>query len=202
MADFKSLGAELIRAGAPIIGTAILGPMGGTIGGVLGDIVARSLGVPNTPAAIDNAIKTMPADELAAKLSAAESEAVARYSFLTEQAKAQAEVAKAQVEAVNESIRAEAGKVDGWWGHWRIVLAWTLAVETLAWPPFIMWCVVQGAAAQSLLGMSGLLITWWGARFGVVGVHVWTGSNERQAIVTGESPSIVKTIAKAVTGKK
>jgi len=201
--DWKSLGGELIRSGAPVIGTALGGPMGGMIGGVLGDIVAKQLGVENTPAAIDNAIKTMPPDQLAARLTAAEAEATAKYSFLTEQAKAQADVAKTQVEAVNETIRAEASKVDGWWGNWRVVLAWSLAIETLAWPPFIMWCIVTGAPAQALLGMSGLIMSWWAARFGVVGVHVWTGSNERQAIVTGTAQeSIATKIGKAISVKR
>lgn len=200
--DWKSLGGELIKAGAPVIGTAILGPMGGTIGGILGDIVARSLGVENTPDAIDNAIKTMPPDQLAAKLSAAESEAVARYSFLTEQAKAQADVAKVQVEAVNETIRAEASANNGWWGNWRILLAWTLVMETIMWPPVMVYCIVFAPASlTAFVAASGVIMAWWGARFGVLGVHVWTGSNERQAIVTGEAPSVVKTIAKAIKGK-
>lgn len=200
--DWKSLGGELIRKGAPIIGTAIGGPMGGTIGGVLGDIVARQLGVENTPDAIDSALKTMPADELQAKLSAAETEATAKYAFLTEQARAQADVAKTQVEAVNETIRVEAGKIDGWWGHWRLLLAWTLVLETIMWPPVMVYCIVFAPASlTAFVGASGIIIAWWTARFGVLGVHVWTGSNERQAIVTGEAPSVVKTIAKAI-GKK
>lgn len=201
--DWKSLGGELVRKGAPIIGTAMGGPIGGMIGGVLGDIVARTLGVENTPEAIDAAIKTTPPDVLAAKLSDAESEAVARYSYLTKLAESQADVAKTQVEAVNETIRGEASMVDGWWGNWRLLLAWTLVMETVMWPPVMVYCIIFAPASlTAFVAASGIIIAWWGARFGVLGVHVWTGSNERQAIVTGESPSVVKTIAKAINGKK
>jgi hypothetical protein len=200
--DWRDLGGSLIKAGAPIIGTALGGPLGGMIGGAIGGVVADALGVPATPEAVDTALKTTPAPELQAKLSAAEIEAQAKWPALAEIAKAEADVAKVGLEQVNESIRAEAARVNGWWGNWRTVLAWTLAIETFAWPPFIMWLIAAKGGVGDLVQAAGIITTWWTARFGVLGVHVWTGSRERQTIVTGApAPTVVGQVIKAVRGK-
>lgn len=86
--DWKDLGGSLIKAGAPIIGTAIGGPIGGVIGSSLGTILANALGVPDTPAAVEAAIQNTPPDLLQAKLSAAESEASAKWPALADAVKA------------------------------------------------------------------------------------------------------------------
>lgn len=89
--DLKSLGGKLIKAGAPIIGGAIGGPLGEVIGSSLGSIVATALGVDDTPEAINDAIDKTPADVLTAKLSAAEAEAQAKWPALAQMVKAQEE---------------------------------------------------------------------------------------------------------------
>lgn len=89
--DWKDIGGQLIRAGAPIIGGAIGGPIGGMIGGGLGNILANALGVEETPEAVDKAIRETPPDVLTAKLSAAEAEAQAKWPALAEMVKAQEE---------------------------------------------------------------------------------------------------------------
>ena len=102
--DWKSLGATLIKAGAPIIGGAILGPtIGPVLGNALGSIVASALGVDDTPEAVDAAIQNMPVSELQAKLSAAEAEAQAKWPALAEMVKAQ---------EAGKTARFEAGVLD------------------------------------------------------------------------------------------
>jgi hypothetical protein len=204
--DWRELGGTLIKAGAPIIGTALGGPFGGMIGGTLGNILGNALGVEPTPEAVETAIRTTPPAVLTERLAAAEAEAQAKYSFLTAEVQAKADVANQSTAAVNETIRAEvqakAASPDGWWGSWRMVLAWTLAVETCLWPPFMMYLVVKGGIGD-LVQSSGLVTTWWAARFGLLGVSVWTGSNERQTAITGQPVGgIVSTIANVVKGKR
>ena len=47
--DWKGISGSLIKAGAPIIGSALGGPLGGLIGSGLGDVLANALGVEPTP---------------------------------------------------------------------------------------------------------------------------------------------------------
>lgn len=89
--DWKDIGGQLIRAGAPIIGGAIGGPIGGLIGSGLGNVLADALGVEPTPEAVGKAIETTPPEALTAKLSAAEAEAQAKWPALAEMVKAQEE---------------------------------------------------------------------------------------------------------------
>lgn len=205
--DWKDIAGPLIKAGAPVIGTALGGPLGGLMGSALGNVVSTALGVPDTPAAVDAAIKTTAPEVLQAKLSAAEAEAQAKWPALAEIAKAQADVGKSMVTAVNESIRAEtaaqAARPDGWWGHWRTLLAYELLLEAPFWAALMIYTVAfdkTPTAINDLLMASGLIMTWWAARFGVLGVHVWTGSNERQTAMTGQAHGgVVASVIKAVT---
>lgn len=206
--DWKDLAAKLIQLGAPAAGTILGGPIGGTIGGIVGNVIADALGVEATPEAIDKAISTRPAAEVSAALTAADHKIVAQYGYLTELAKAQADVAKTQVETVNATIQAEAAANaaggDGWLGKWRGVHAWELTAECPFWAGCIMYAVLFGGGTpvNELAQASGIIMTYWGARFGVLGVHVWQGSNERQAAMTGQPvPGVVATAIKTFSKK-
>ncbi len=204
--DWKEIAGTLAQAGAPAIGSILGGPMGGMLGGLIGNTVAAALGVDATPAAVNNAIVNGDPATISAALSAADQKIVAQYGYLTELAKAQADVGKSQVDAVNETIRIEssamASKPDGWWGNWRTMMAYELTVECPFWAFLIGWCVMNGKINE-LLAASGILSVWWGARFGILGVHVWTGSNERQTAITGQPvKGVLANVVAAVTKRK
>lgn len=204
--DWKDIAGPLIKAGAPAIGTLLGGPLGGTLGGLLGNTVASALGVDATPEAVSSAIATGDPAATQAVLSAADQKVVAEYGYLTELAKAQASVAEKQVESVNNAIIAEAqaraAAPDQWWGQWRTIMAYELTVECPAWAALLAWCILAGKLNE-LISATSLLTVWWGLRFGVLGVHVWTGSNERQAAITGRAPGgVFGSIAAAITNRK
>jgi len=59
------------------------------------------------------------------------------------------------------------------------------------------------AGINGFANLSGLLMTYFGARFGVLGVYVSGRTREKQTAITGEdAPSIVGTVIKAVARKR
>jgi hypothetical protein len=204
--DWKSLGGSLIKAGAPIIGGALLGPLGSAIGGALGGIVADALGVEDTPEAVDAALQNTPADILQQKLALAESEAQAKWAALAEMAKADAEDRTAQSRAINKTVQMEIGVVS--WYHWRHLLGYAVLAWVVCPLPIILYHMAVGkldvlngivAALVSLIPLVGIAA----ALNGYV-----AGDTTRQKITaaTGEAPpSATQTAAKAiktVLGKK
>jgi hypothetical protein len=175
-----------IDFGSPMLGAAFGVP---ALAGQAGQLLKRALGLaPNvSEETVRNAVESDPETAKAA-FAAANTEAAAKWEYLAKVVEAQAEVAKTQISEVNETIRAEtaaqAGKPNGWWGHWRTWMAYELTVECPIWGALICWCIVTGKINE-LVAATGLLTVWWGARFGVLGIHLWSGSNERQAAITG-----------------
>lgn len=189
--NWGDLAGSLAKIGLPTLGSVI----GGPLGGVIGKTIADALGTEATPEAVNEAVTTDPAAATTA-LQSVEAEIV----------KAQAAVGVEQVKQVNETMRAEvaalAASPDKWWGAWRTQLAQVLVLECPVWVGLMVWCIATGRVAD-LVAASGLLMTWWGARFGVLGVHVFTGSQERKTAITGEVPSnVLKQIVTAIAGRK
>lgn len=133
--NWQDLGGSLIKAGAPILGNALGGPLGGMIGGVL----ANALGVDATPEAVDTAIKTTPAGELASKLSAAEAEAAAKWPALAEIARAEADAAARALAETAATMRAEAVAGDPVQRWWRPLYAFELTAECA-----LVWAIAIG----------------------------------------------------------
>lgn len=197
MADWKSIGGSLIKAGAPIIGTALGGPLGGLIGNGLGDVLANALGVEATPEAVNNAIINGDPSVVNAALSKAESEACARYSYLTAVVQSNA----AQSESVNQTMRAELAAGQSWWA-WRNLWGYSCAVEASMTSLLVLYSLAfQPAIVKNIIESYSFFLSWYALRFGVLGYIHNGASNEKIAAVTGEAPSIIKNIAKAVRGK-
>lgn len=200
--DWKEIAGKVIAAGAPtlgqMLGDALPIPFGGSMGRWAGEYLATLLGVPPTPDAVSTAIDDATPTQISDVMARAEAEAVAKWQALAEMAKAQAEVGKAQVEQVNESIRAETAAGDGWWGKWRAAHAWELTLECPFWAACFMYAIIFGGGTpvNELAQASGILIVWFSARFGVLGVHVWQGSQERQVAMVG-TPELVKAVKAA-----
>lgn len=190
--NWGDLLGPLAKIGLPTLGTVIAGPAGAKVGQVLAD----ALGTESTPEAVGAAVEADP-DGATQKLDT--SDVWARI------AEAQASVALEQVKQTNQALREEtaaiAARPDMWWSAWRTQLAQMLVIECPVWVATIVLCLWFGRVAD-LLQLSGLITTWWTARFGVLGVHLWTGSHERRAVITGESGGILKTVVDAVVQRK
>jgi hypothetical protein len=114
--DWKDIASTVGKA-APILGTLIGGPAGGTVGA----LIASALGVSNTPDAVSVALQTNP--DAAVKLAQIEADQkVKLQELVTDQAKAEIQAAAQAISDVNKTIQAEAASE-----HW----------PSYSWRPFI-----------------------------------------------------------------
>lgn len=203
--DWKSLGGQLIKAGAPLIGGALLGPLGAGAGEILGGIVASALGVDNTPEAVNSAILNGDPATVNAALARADSEAAAKWDAIARIAQSMAEVDRANIEQVNETMRAEISAGVSWY-HWRHLLGFvTLAWFALPLPPIVyhMW-VGNITTLNAIVAALASLIPIIALAAGLNGYVAQDTSKLKGIAITGEQPAggVVSSIVKAVTGKK
>jgi hypothetical protein len=193
--NWKDLVPRVIGLGAPLLGEALGGPLGAAAGSIL----AKSLGATQaTPAAVERAIAERSADSTFA----AEAAQRAESGWLA----ALAEAGKAQVAEVGMTQRAELASEDPLQRWWRPLYA--LELSLLECPAFaftVLHALWQGHAAgiAGFADLSALLMTYFGARFGVLGVYVSGRSREKQASTTGElPPTLIGEMIKALVKKK
>lgn len=115
--DWTTVGAKVVSLGAPMLGTALGGPLGGMAGKVLADAFGAAAA---TPEAVHAAISDKAAD---LKL-AAEAAQKAEREWMS----ALAEIGKAQVSEVGETMRAEAASEDVLQRWWRPLYALELSL--------------------------------------------------------------------------
>jgi hypothetical protein len=136
--------AGVIAPYAPTIGK-ILGdvapfPGGGMVGEFVGGLIAKQFCVQATPEAVDAAVRQEWAsnpEAAAQKLTAADSEAAARWDALARMAEAEAADRTAQSQAINETMRAEIAAGVSFW-HWRHLLGYVVLIQVfgLSFPVF------------------------------------------------------------------
>jgi hypothetical protein len=189
--DWGDVAKSVIGLGAPVLGAALGGPLGGAAGKILAD----ALGAPEaTPAAVSEALGKQEADHAAIH--------VAEENWLT----ALAEVGKMQVAEVAQTMRSENSSNDPLQRWWRPFYA--LELTFLECPAFAvalghgLWNGTP-EVINGFVNLSGLIITYLAARFGVLGVYVSGRTREKQAALTGDAvPSLVGEVIKAVMKKR
>ena len=189
--DWKDLAAKVIGFGAPVLGQAL----GGPLGGAAGKILAEALGADTTPSSVNDALsKTDPVAAAVAESAARAAEA----QWLA----ALAQVGEAQVKEIGATMRAEAVSGDPLQRWWRPVYALELTLfECPAFAVVLGHGLWNGKAEiiNGLATLSGLVITYMAARFGVLGVYVTGRSREKQAAVTGEAvPGVIGELIKGL----
>jgi len=188
--NWNDLSKTVIGLGAPILGTAL----GGPLGGMAGKLLAEALGAAPTPESVQTAIVERSADSTFAAEAVQKAEA--------EWAKAMAEIGRTQLAETGATMRAEAASGDVLQRWWRPLYALELSlVECPAFALTLLHALWTGHAAgiNGFATLSGLLMTYFGARFGVLGVYVTGRTREKQAAVTGEvMPGLIGEVVKAV----
>jgi hypothetical protein len=189
--DWGDLGKQVIALGAPMLGTAL----GGPLGGVAGEILAKAVGsIAPTPAAVQASLPAADPNRLA--------EAEAQWAQMVQ---AEAETQRTAIAETQRTIRAEIASDDPLQKWWRPVYAFELTLECAA-----LWAVLVHEfwtgdiqTINALVGATALLVTYWGFRFGVLGVYVSGRTREKVSAVTGQdAPGMIEKLVKAVVKKK
>ena len=190
---WNDLAKTVIGLGAPMIGSALGGPLGAAAGKLLAEALGASEA---TPSAVQSAITERGADSTFAAEAVQKAEA--------EWAEAIAKIARTQLTETGQTMRAEAASGDLLQRWWRPLYALELSlVECPAFAVTLLHALWVGHAAgiAGFATLSGLLITYFGARFGVLGVYVTGRTREKQAAATGEAvPGLIGAVVKAVRG--
>ena len=193
--DWTTVAAKVVSLGAPMLGSALGGPLGGIAGKVLADAFGAAAA---TPEAVHAAISDKAADLKLAAEAAQKAE--------SEWMSALADIGKAQVGEIGETMRAEAVSGDAPQRWWRPLYALELSlIECPAFAVTLLHALWVGheAGINGLASLSGLLMTYFGARFGVLGVYVSGRTREKQTALSGEgTPSVLSTVLKAVAHKR
>jgi len=191
MMDWADLAKQVIALGAPMLGTALGGPLGGAAGQILSDV----LGAPApTPGGVQTTLPTAAPDKIA--------EAEARWC---EAIRAEAETMRSAIAETQATIRAEIAAADPVQRWWRPAYAFELTGECAA-----LWTVLvhefwtgDVATINALVGATALLVAYWGFRFGVLGVYVSGRTREKVCAATGQdTPGVIDRLVKAVVKKK
>lgn len=188
--DWSDLAKQVVALGAPLLGSALGGPFGAAAGQVL----ANAVGVPSSPSDVQASLPSANPDKIA--------EADARWA---EMLRAEAETTRTAISETQATIRAEIASDDPIQRYWRPLYAIELTLECAA-----LWVVLlhefwtsDVATLNAMIGATALFVSYWGFRFGVLGVYVSGRTREKVCAVTGQdAPGVIEKIAKAVMKKK
>lgn len=189
--DWSDIAKQVISLGAPVLGTALGGPLGGAAGKILADVIGAASA---TPRDVEAALPSLSAERLA--------EAESRWA---EVIRAEADAQRVAISETQATIRAELASDDLVQRWWRPFYALELIFECAA-----LWAVLVHEfwtrdlqTINALIGASGLLIAYWGFRFGVLGVYVSGRTREKVSALTGaDAPGPLGQIAKSLMKKK
>lgn len=189
--NWGDLAKNVIALGAPVLGTALGGPLGGAAGKILAEALGASA---PTPEAVNQVLPASDSDKIAAAENA-----------WAEAVRAEAEAAASSVASTQETIRAELAAEDRFQRWWRPLYGFELTAECAGlWGILLhgFW-VKDLTAINTMIGASGLLVAYWGFRFGVLGVYVSGRTREKMALATGqEMPGTLDKLINKVVKKK
>jgi hypothetical protein len=205
--DWRSI-AGVVAPLAPklgaVLGTALFGPLGTTIGGLAGSAIATTFGTDATPEAVGKAIAQDPkaGDKLARLEELRGQEILAQAQAEIARAEQQGLTSRENISQVNQTIREETAKGVSWW-HWRHLLGYVpvaLGLELVALVPFMAVGTLSAADVALLVGAVTPPLAIFS---GLLGYVAQDTSAVKVAAMTGQPvPGILSTVIKGVTGGK
>ncbi len=189
--DWSDVAKQVVALGAPILGTALGGPLGGAAGKILAEVIGAASA---TPRDVGAALPSCPVDRIA--------EAEIRWA---EVIRAEADAQRVAIAETQQTIRAELASDDVVQRWWRPLYAVELTLECAA-----LWAVLVHEfwtgdlqTIHALVGATALLVAYWGFRFGVLGVYISGRTREKVSAATGQDvPGALGQLVKTVMKKK
>jgi len=202
--DWSAVAKQLVALGLPVLGGALLGPLGGTAAGFL--VKALGLGDGATPGQVSTELARGDIDVKLQQLKSAEAQYTAAI-------KAEAEVAGIQIKSVNETMRAEysaAMALPGFLGKfilflqlsWRPLFAYQALFQMGGIGLVLFHEVWTGdfATLKALVELEPFLRWYIGVQAAFLGVYSWGRTKEKieaqQAPTTGLIDQIAKVMAR------
>ncbi len=175
--------AETVGEAAPMVGSAIYGQAGGAVGGM----VAKALGVEETPEAVNQAMKDDP--EAAAKVKKIEAD--------LEQARIEARTERQS--QVNKTMRAELDSDSTLKAGWRGAAGWTFVLSCLGVMASIVWSMFQPGSDKAALLNNAMMV--FGIMATVLGIDINRVGKERMAAKGVNTGGFMDAIKTRVAGK-
>jgi len=197
--DWSSVKGIVSKA-APLLGTALGGPAGAAIGG----LISSALGVDNSPDAVASELKDNPDALLKLKqLQADHQEKLIQLHLDAE---------SSRLSQINQTMRAEAAATDAYVRRWRptygyaTCLTWVLESAAIV-AAIVAASFIYPAQADKILGgvtaLMGALTAMWGIALSVLGVNITSRSQDKQ-VAAGQTPGpgLLKALAQRIAGAK
>lgn len=179
----------LIGNAAPLVGAALGGPAGGAVGG----LVASVLGVDNTPAAVEQAIKADPrALERIKQMEIDHAEEMRRLTLESE---------TSRLTEINRTMRAEY-QTEGWFkSGWRPAIGWNLAFSFSGMSLAMVYAIAQDPTLVSDQAFTGMLVWLFVTMASILGVNVSKRSQDKQ-VAAGQKPTgLIGAITERIGGR-
>lgn len=200
--DWGELGKKIAGIGAPLLGGAIGGPGGAAIGGMVADAFGLST---DDPTEIARAIDRDP--ESAVKLQQVQSDERVRLREIAgKQAIAGIEAETEQHRTVNETMRAELKAGSGYRAGWRpafgYIMAFNMAVISLAFAAGIGAIIHEptnaGDISDGFAAMLSSFVTIFSIGLGVLGVQVHKRSKDKELADGIKKPGMLQQLRGAL----
>jgi len=184
--DWKKLGTNVAKIGAPLLGGALGGPGGAAIG----SMVASLFGTENDPTAIYQAMQSDP--QAVMKLRELELKHKERLEELqVEQARIDSAERLGTIQQINETMRAES-KSEHWIQYsWRPVNGFAFAAAIL-----LIYFVLP-LAGETPPTVPEWIWIGWGT---ILGVTTWDRGKEKRIVAGENKPGMIQSAITAIRG--
>lgn len=197
-----SIVGQLLATSAPLagklLGSVIPVPGGAIMGELLGKAIARQFGVPETPAAVSEAIAKSGNDVIIAKTNAALEEVKSRDATVRAIVEAEEARMTEQLKQVNETIRVEILPENRhpYYTGWRPACGWVLVYSFIVYGTLFFVAMALSAFYDNDRPLQVIADAWppaalyFGSLSLVNGVNIWTRTKDKESLRTAAAAGV------------